>query len=81
MDKRKQEFVDTLKYADRLLKEFDNDLNKVTQQLNKEGKKTLRGCPWQRDNLKKGWLRLQTLRDTSRSVLKGLRKLKKNTKR
>ena len=53
VDKKKQEFIETLKYADRLLKEFDNDLNKVVGQLNTEGKKTLRGCPWQRDNLRK----------------------------
>ncbi len=52
-DKRKQELIETLKYADGLLPQFDNDLVKVCEQLNKEDKKTLLGHPWQKDNLRK----------------------------
>jgi flagellar biosynthesis regulator FlaF len=57
-DKKKEEFIETLKYADRLLKEFDNDLNKVAQQLNKEGKRTYLGHSWLVDNLRVSLKRL-----------------------
>lgn len=58
LENRQQVFIDCLKYADRLLPQFDNNLDKVCEQLNKEGKKTLLGCAWHRDNLRKSLKKL-----------------------
>lgn len=58
VDKRKQEFIDTLKYADSLLPQFDNNIVKVCEQLNKEDKRTYQGHVWQKDNLRANLKRL-----------------------